>query len=94
MQYDPKVFFHCVNPPQLFTPYEMHKLPLNLMVRHDCFQESEDGYQEAQSSEDLIPALQQFMEGSPVGEYETRLQLLLSFHCHAVHMEQSQQQGG
>ena len=29
-------------------------------------------------------SLQQFLEGASVGEYETRLRLLLAFHCHAL----------
>ncbi|BET00740.1 ATPase family associated with various cellular activities (AAA) [Nesidiocoris tenuis] len=38
----------------------------------------------AVSSELLTKALQQFMEGSNLGEYSARLQLLFTFHCHCL----------
>jgi hypothetical protein len=47
--------------------------------------ESSDEAEIASSRGELFTSLQQFLEGSPVGEYETRLRLLLTFHCHALH---------
>ncbi|XP_074663211.1 midasin-like [Tubulanus polymorphus] len=35
----------------------------------------------------LVEALQNFMETSVLGEYETRLQYLYTFHCHLVSMQ-------
>ena len=41
----------------------------------------------------LLELLKQFIEGSTVGEFATRLRLVDAFHCQLVHMEKSEQQG-
>jgi midasin len=41
------------------------------------------------SSEELIKTFQKFMEQSTLGEYEARLNILFTFHCHVVHMQQT-----
>ncbi|KAF4522964.1 hypothetical protein B566_EDAN009554 [Ephemera danica] len=38
----------------------------------------------------LLPAVQQFMEQSTLGDFAARLQLLKAFHCHTLHLPQSQ----
>ncbi|XP_077869169.1 midasin [Saccoglossus kowalevskii] len=40
----------------------------------------------------FVTNLQQFMEGSGIGEFSTRLQMLLSFHCQTVHREPTPEQ--
>ena len=41
----------------------------------------------------MIKALQQFIEGSTLGEFDARLELLQAFHCQLTHMDQSEEQG-
>jgi hypothetical protein len=36
---------------------------------------------------ELLQTLETFMESSSVGEYSTRLEMLLAFHCHLVSVE-------
>jgi hypothetical protein len=43
--------------------------------------------------EDLVGAVQQFMEQATLGDYVSRLTLLLAFHCQALHMPQTEYQG-
>ncbi|KAM8954164.1 midasin [Pelodytes ibericus] len=53
----------------------------------------EDGQEEENKDEgtlqSLTKTLQEFIEGSTLGEFSTRLQLLLVFHCHVLLMPQS-----
>ncbi|KAG8225225.1 hypothetical protein J437_LFUL012700, partial [Ladona fulva] len=46
----------------------------------------------AAEPQELLNLLKQFMEDSPVVEFETRLDLLYSFHCHTIHLEVSDRQ--
>ena len=41
----------------------------------------------------FVQSLKQFMEKSSLGEYKSRLDLLLAFHLQLVHMQPSQKQG-
>lgn len=43
--------------------------------------------------EELIDSLQKFMLQSNLAEYSGRLQLLYNFHCHAVHLTRSKNNG-
>ena len=45
------------------------------------------------SSVGLLEALQQFLEGATLGEYQARLHLLSAFTCQLVHMAPSDRQG-
>ena len=48
---------------------------------------------ETHSKEEVIKTLQKFMEQSTLGEFEARLDILFSFHCHVVHLSQTSQRG-
>lgn len=41
----------------------------------------------------LVSTLQAFIEGSALGEFHARLQLLLVFHCHVLLMPQVAEKG-
>jgi midasin len=41
------------------------------------------------STQELVKTFQKFMEQSTLGEYEARLNIVFTFHCHVVHMQQS-----
>ena len=41
----------------------------------------------------LVSTLQAFIEGSSLGEFRTRLQMLLVFHCHVLLMPQVEGKG-
>lgn len=41
----------------------------------------------------LVSTLQAFIEGSALGEFHARLQLLLVFHCHVLLMPQAAEKG-
>lgn len=41
----------------------------------------------------LISTLQAFIEGSTLGEFHARLQVLLVFHCHVLLMPQVAEKG-
>ena len=41
----------------------------------------------------LVSTLQAFIEGSSLGEFHIRLQMLLVFHCHVLLMPQVEGQG-
>ena len=41
----------------------------------------------------LVSTLQAFIEGSSLGEFHTRLQMLLVFHCHVLLMPQVEGKG-
>jgi midasin (ATPase involved in ribosome maturation) len=41
------------------------------------------------SSEELIKTFKKFMEHSTLGEYEARLNILFTFHCHVIHQERT-----
>ena len=45
------------------------------------------------SDADVIKTFKQFMEQSSLGEFNTRLDMLLSFHCQLVSMETSPKLG-
>ena len=45
------------------------------------------------SDADVIKTFKQFMEQSSLGEFNTRLDMLLSFHCQMVSMETSSKLG-
>ena len=49
--------------------------------------------QKKQTPAEVIKALQQFIEGSTLGEFDARLELLHAFHCQLTHMDQSEEQG-
>ena len=49
--------------------------------------------QKKQTPVEVIKALQQFIEGSTLGEFDARLELLQAFHCQVTHMDQSEEQG-
>jgi midasin len=40
-------------------------------------------------TQELLKSFQKFMEQSTLGEYAARLNILFTFHCHVVHMQQS-----
>ena len=42
----------------------------------------------------VCSTLQAFMEGSTLGQYHTRLDTLLSFHCHLLLLDPQQQGQG
>ncbi|KAK2585693.1 hypothetical protein KPH14_010307 [Odynerus spinipes] len=44
---------------------------------------------ESISKEKLVELLERFINESPLGEFETRLDLLLTFHCHVLYFEPS-----
>ncbi|XP_022106838.1 midasin-like isoform X2 [Acanthaster planci] len=52
--------------------------------------EGDDG--KSQTTESLVAALEQFLEGSNLGEFAGRLQMLLSFHCQVAMQPRSQKQ--
>lgn len=41
----------------------------------------------------LVSTLQAFIEGSSLGEFQVRLQMLLVFHCHVLLMPQVEGKG-
>lgn len=41
----------------------------------------------------LVSTLQAFIEGSSIGEFHVRLQMLLVFHCHVLLMPQVEGKG-
>jgi midasin len=45
------------------------------------------------STQELVKTFQKFMEQSTLGEYEARLNILFTFHCHVVHMQQTVHRG-
>lgn len=45
--------------------------------------------EEEETLSDLRKALNEFLESSPAGEYVSRLQIVLAFHCHLLHTEPS-----
>ena len=45
------------------------------------------------SDADVIKTFKQFMEQASLGEFNTRLDMLLSFHCQLVSMETSPKLG-
>ncbi|KAJ4439021.1 hypothetical protein ANN_14977 [Periplaneta americana] len=42
---------------------------------------------EVPSTQELIKSLQKFMEQSTLGEFEARLNIVFTFHCHIVHLQ-------
>ena len=44
------------------------------------------------SKQQLIEILQRFMESANLAEFETRLNILLAFHCHVTHYKSSKEQ--
>ncbi|XP_071447069.1 midasin [Hetaerina americana] len=53
----------------------------------------QEGTLKATESGELLSLLKQFLEDSPIGEFNVRLNLLYVFHCHSVNMEPSERQG-
>jgi len=53
-----------------------------------------DGYVSGSIStpRELLTSLERFMEEAPLGEFHSRLQLLLAFHCHSLHLTPSDRQ--
>lgn len=49
--------------------------------------------EEAFSFADLVVVLQKFMESSVLGEYTSKLDLLLVFHCHYVNQPRTSRLG-
>lgn len=55
---------------------------------------SPDEEVERLSLSSVTSTLQAFMEGSSLGEFNTRLSMLLSFHCHLLLNPNQPEQGG
>lgn len=51
------------------------------------------GTQSSLTTQQVIKIFQEFIEKSPLGEYESRLELLFVFHCHALHLPKSDKTG-
>jgi midasin len=45
------------------------------------------------STQELVKTFQKFMEQSSLGEFEARLNILFTFHCHVVHLQQAVSRG-
>ncbi|XP_032667152.1 midasin [Odontomachus brunneus] len=56
-------------------------------IREDVEGEASD---EPITRKKLVESLERFMHESPLVEFEPRLQLLLTFHCHVYHLENSE----
>lgn len=57
------------------------------------FTNPEETNKDSISAPQLIKILQEFIEKSPLGEYESRLELLYTFHCHALHLPKTERTG-
>jgi hypothetical protein len=44
-------------------------------------------------TDNLLSAIQQFMEQASLGDFAARLKLLMAFHCNALHLPKSEYQG-
>ncbi|XP_077160450.1 midasin isoform X2 [Paroedura picta] len=53
-----------------------------------CWQEQAEKKTEEMNLATVVSTLQAFIEGSTLGEFHTRLQMLLEFHCHVLLMPQ------
>ena len=50
-------------------------------------------HQPEEEEKSIMEALQKFLEGSTLGEFRARLEMIYAFHCQLVNMDASHKQG-
>lgn len=73
-----------------------HWFSLYQLVERYLVEQSQDADEQAErlSLPSVSSTLQAFMEGSTLGQFHTRLAMLLGFHCHLLLVPSQPGQGG